>query len=169
MIRFDVHLKKRMREERGSIMISTIFFLVCLGGLLSLLLFLEQTDLLEMKMQHTADLVSKGARAAGKWEYLDSEGDKQVQLIATTVEAEQKEADIIRGAREEAEILWQLNSSALERRDIEAYAIHQKGERSYLYQQGLYHVRIEAESSVPTFWDHLDVKLSRVSQSGVYE
>ncbi|MGG1662943.1 hypothetical protein [Brevibacillus sp. NRS-1366] len=169
MIRFYIYLKQRMAEEHGSIMITTIFFLFCLGGLLSLLLFLEQTDLLKMKMQHTADLISKGARAAGKWEYVDSEGEKQMRLFATTAEAEQQEADIIRGAREEAEILWQLNSSAFDRGNMEAYAIHQKGERSYLYLQGIYHVRVEAASNVPTLWEDLDVKLGRVSQSGIYD
>ncbi|MGG4494182.1 hypothetical protein [Brevibacillus reuszeri] len=169
MIRFHPHFKQRLREERGAVLISTIFFLFSLGGLLSLLLFLEQSDLLEMKTQHTADIVSKGARAAGKWEYVDSEGKRQLRLFATTEEAIQNDADIIRGAREEAAILWQLNRSALASEAKVAHAIHQKGEKAYLYRQGIYHVRIETEKSIPIWWGELDAKVGRVSQSGVYE
>jgi len=169
MSRIYHHCKQRLREERGAVMLTTIFFLFCLGGLLSLLLFLEQGDLLEMKTQHSADLVSKGARAAGKWEYVDSEGEKQTRLFATTEEAVQNEADIIRGAREEADILWRLNWLALAREGGEAHAIHQKGEKSYLYRQGIYHVRVEASRSLPILWGDLVVNVGRVSQSGIYE
>ncbi|WP_289141464.1 hypothetical protein [uncultured Brevibacillus sp.] len=122
-----------------------------------------------MKTQHTADLISKGARAAGKWVYVDSEGEKQTRLFATTEEAIQNEADIIRGAREEADILWRLNRSALSSEGGEVHAIHQKGEISYLYRQGIYHVRVEASRSLPIFWGDLVVKIGRVSQSGIYE
>ncbi|MFS0558509.1 hypothetical protein [Brevibacillus sp. 179-C9.3 HS] len=159
----------RAKEERGATMITVLFFLFCLGSLLSILLFLEQTDYLEMKMQHTADLVTKGARAAGKWEYIDSNGDKQVRLFATKEEADQRDADIIRGAREEAGILWRLNSPSLEGASDEVSVIHQKGERSYLYLQGIYHLEVEVKRSIPVFWDELFVKMSRVSQSGVYD
>ncbi|MFP3393219.1 hypothetical protein [Brevibacillus sp. SIMBA_040] len=169
MIRFYRHYKQRLREEHGAILVSTIFFLFCLGGLLSLLLFLEQSDLLEMKTQHTADIVSKGARAAGKWEYVDSEGERQLRLFATTDKAVQDDADIVRGAREEAAILWQLNSPALASEGKEARAIHQKGEKAYLYRQGIYHVRVEAGRSIPIWWGELDVQVRRVSQSGIYE
>lgn len=163
------HFLKRAREERGATMITALFFLFCLGSLLSILLFLEQTDYLEMKMQHTADLITKGARAAGKWEYTDSNGEEQVRLFATQKEANRYEAQIIRGAREEAGILWRLNGPNLERSSDEISVIHQKGERPYLYLQGIYHLELEVEQSIPVFWDELFVKLSRVSQSGVYD
>lgn len=163
------HFLNRVKEERGATMITVLFFLFCLGSLLSILLFLEQTDYLKMKMQHTADLITKGARAAGKWEYVDTNGDKQIRLFATTEEAERRDADIIRGAREEAGILWRLNRGNLEGTSAEVSVIHQKGERPYLYLQGIYHLEVKLEKDIPVFWDELFVKMNRVSQSGVYE
>lgn len=150
-------------------MITMIFFLFCLGGLLSLLLFQGQAHFASMNAQHTADLITKGARTAGRWEYVDTEGERQTRLFATTDEAIQAEAQIIRGAREEAEILWNHNRSSLEPGTDTAYVIHQKGEKPSLYRQGIYYVRIGVDSSLSTFWREIDLKLERVSQSGTYD
>ncbi|ELK41581.1 MULTISPECIES: hypothetical protein [Brevibacillus] len=159
----------RAKEESGATMITMLFFLFCLGSLLSLLLFSEQADFLEMNVQHTADLVTKGARAAGLWEYTDTDGETQSRLYATSQEAEQADAEVIRGAREEAAILWRLNKSSLESRAAGVSAVHQRGERAYLYRQGIYHLQVEVEQRIPVFWGELDVKIARVSQSGVYD
>lgn len=157
------------REENGATMITMLFFLFCLGGLLALLLLSEQADYLEMKVQHTADLITKGARAAGMWEYANSDGAPEQRLYATTEEAEQENAEVIRGAREEAAILWTMNQSALASRAEEISVVYQKGERSHLYRQGIYHLKMEVDQRIPAFWEQLDVKIERVSQSGVYD
>jgi len=169
MIRLPGRFRAKLQDERGAIMLTMIFFLFCLGGLLSLLLYLEQTHLLKMKVQHTADLITKGARAAGKWEYIDSEGEPQTRLYATTEEAVQSEADIIRGAREEAEILWSQNRAALEKGPDQARIVHQQGERQHLYRQGIYYVWIGVKNTISLFWGDDDVRLERVSQSGTYD
>lgn len=168
-MRIPTHYRSKLADERGAVMITMIFFLFCLGGLLSILLFQEQANFLQMNTQHTADLISKGARAAGKWEYVDTEGERQTRLYATTEEAVQSEAEIIRGAREEAEILWNFNRSSLERGTDSARVTHQKGEKRYLYRQGIYHVRIEVDRSLSLFWGDEEVELERVSQSGTYD
>lgn len=169
MIRQPHTFRQRIREERGAIMLTALFFLFCLGSLLSLLLLQEQAALLKMEMQHTADVVTKGARAAGAWEYIDEQGERKKRLFATSREAERYEAAIIRGAREEAEILWRLNGPSLEPGSDLAVAVHQKGEKPSYYRQGFYHVRVEVKRDIPLFWDLFSVKLDRVSQSGVYE
>lgn len=161
--------RSKLADEKGAVMLTMIFFLFCLGSLVSLLLFQEQADYLKMKVQHTADLISKGARAAGKWEYVDTEGERRTRLFATTDEAVGSEAEIIRGAREEAEILWGNNRSSLEKGFDRARITHQKGEQPYLYRQGIYHVRIGVDSNVPYLWDDVDIRMERVSQSGVYD
>jgi hypothetical protein len=155
-------------QERGATLVTTLFFLVCLSGLLSLLLFQEQADFLEMKTQQTADLITKGARAAGRWEYVDADGEKRQMLFATTREAERNGAAIIRGAREEADILLRLNEPSLRKEADVIQVIHQKGEQKYLYRQGLYHVRLEVSSLIELFWETTRVTLSKVSQSGLY-
>lgn len=167
-MRIPTEYRTKLADERGAVMITMIFFLFCMCGLLSLLLFQEQANFLQMNTQHTADLISKGARAAGKWEYVNTEGERQTRLYATTEEAIQSEAEIIRGAREEAEILWNLNRSSLER-GTDAHITHQKGEKPYLYRQGIYHVRIGVDSSLSLLWGDEDVELERVSQSGTYD
>lgn len=169
MIRQPRLLKQHLQEERGAVMLTALFFLFCLGSLLSLLLLLEQAALMEMQVQHTADVVTKGSRAAGKWEYVDEQGEKRQRLFATTQEAERYEATIIRGAREEADILWGLNSPSLEKGAGYAGAVHQKGEKASLYAQGIYYLRVEVKREIPLFWDLFSVKLDRVSQSGVYD
>lgn len=169
MIQLPHNFRQRLSEERGAVLLTALFFLFCLGSLLSLLLFVEQGDILEMEAQHTADLLSKGARAAGKWEYVDAEGERQSRLFATTEEAEQQDVQIIRGAREEAEILWRLNRATLENGSNKAFVIHQKGEQPHLYRQGIYHVRVTVERRLALLWDEFEAKLDRVSQSGVYE
>jgi hypothetical protein len=162
-------ISERMAEERGTITLTALFFLLCLGGLVSLLLLLGQAGLLSMQAQQTADIVSKGARAAGKWEYTDDQGSKRTYLFATTREARRHNADIVRGAREEADILWRLNSPAVERRADEAVIIHQKGEQKYLYRQGIYHVRVQVFSRLPLLWQEVEAGLDRTSQSGIYD
>lgn len=155
-------------EERGTILVTTLFFLFCLCGLLSLLLFQEQADLLSMKTQMTADVITKGARAAGKWEYVDEDGEKQLMLFETTREAQRRDAVIIRGAREEAEILLSLNEPSLKKSADQVTAVHQKGEQKYLYRQGIYHLQLEVSSVIQLFSETTRVKVSRVSQSGLY-
>lgn len=169
MTRLPQTFKQRIREERGSVMLTALFFLFCLGSLLSILLLEEQADLMEMQMQHTADIVSKGARSAGKWEYIDEQGEKRKMLFATTREAERFGAQIIRGAREEADILWNVNRPALEQGADTAAIIHQKGEQRHLYGQGIYHVRVEAKRSMSLFWETFRATAERVSQSGIYD
>jgi len=160
---------KNMSEERGATILTTLFFLICLGGLVSLLLFQEQVGLLAMRMQQTADLATKGARAAGKWEYVHANGEKRRILFATTREAERNEANIIRGAREEAEMLIQRNKAALRKEAVAFRVIHQKGEQAYLYRQGLYHVRLEASSLLDLFGEPASITVSKTSQSGLYD
>ncbi|WP_238933525.1 hypothetical protein [Brevibacillus choshinensis] len=134
-----------------------------------MLLFQGQAHFVLMNAQHTADIISKGARAAGKWEYVDTEGKRQTRLFATTEEAIQAEAQIVRGAREEAEILWNHNRFSLERGTDTAVITHQKGEKPFLYRQGIYYVRIGVDTSVSTLWGGELLKLERVSQSGTYK
>ncbi|MFD2369650.1 hypothetical protein ACFSO0_06700 [Brevibacillus sp. GCM10020057] len=169
MIRLSGRCGSKLRDERGVITVTMIFFLFCLGGLLSLLLFLEQTHLVKMNVQQTADLISKGARAAGKWEYIDATGERQTRLYATTEEALQSKADVIRGAREEAEILWNQNRASLDGRAGQARIVHQKGEMQHLYRQGIYYVWIGVKSTLSLFWGEDEVELERVSQSGAYD
>ena len=152
-------------DERGATMVTALLFFFCLGTLLSIMLLHEQADFWEMRMQHTADIISKGARAAGKWEYIDPFGEEKKLLFATTEEAERQGADIIRGAREEAKILWDLNQPSFDNRNDYADIVHQKGESERLYRQGVYHVRITLEREIPLFWDMFDLKIEKVSQS----
>lgn len=156
-----------LRREEGAILLTTIFFLFCLCGLLSMLLLVEQAGLHRTKVQQTADIVTKGARAAGKWEYVDGNGEIQKILIATTREAERRNASIIRGAREEADILITLNEPALREVLEQVTVTHQKGEQRYLYKQGIYHLRLEAKSNIQLFWEVMLLSFSRVSQSGL--
>jgi hypothetical protein len=156
-----------VKEERGAVLLTTLFFLFCLCGLLSLLLFIEQAAFLQMKTQQTADIVTKGARTAGKWTYFDSSGDKREILFATTREARQRKAEIIRGAREEAAILWSLNEPGLEKNVEKLSVIHQKGERKSLYKQGIYHLRVTVKSRIELLGESVRVIFERVSQSGL--
>ncbi|MEJ8547127.1 hypothetical protein [Brevibacillus borstelensis] len=160
---------ERLAEERGTTTVTALFFLICMGGLLSIMLVQGQANLSSMRVQQTADIVSKGARAAGAWEYRDSDGETRRLLIATSREAERYEADIVRGAREEAELLWGLNRPAVERQAESAAIIHQKGEKKSLYGQGIYHVKIEARQKLHHLWGKADVTFRRVSQSGMYD
>lgn len=159
-------LIQAVKEERGAVLLTTLFFLFCLCGLLSLLLFIEQADFLQMKTQQTADIITKGARAAGKWTYVDGSGEKREILFATTREAQQRKAEIIRGAREEAAILWSLNEAGLQKNAEELSVIHQKGERKSLYNQGIYHLRITVNSRIELVGESVPVTFPRVSQSG---
>lgn len=159
--------RQLVRQERGAVMITTLFFLFCLCGLLSLLLFIEQTDLIKMKTQQTADLITKGARAAGTWAYVTGTGDVQKMLFETTEEASRRKANIIRGAREEAEILWKLNLPSLQEEDRRVTAVHQKGEQGSLYRQGIYHLRIFNQNRVHLLWETVLLSFERVSQSGI--
>ncbi|WP_400161808.1 hypothetical protein ACAF76_020825 [Brevibacillus sp. TJ4] len=158
---------KRVADERGATMVTALLFFFCLGTLLSILLLQEQADFWEMRVQHTADIISKGARAAGKWEYVDSFGEEQKMLFATTEEAESFGASIIRGAREEAAILWEMNRPHFDNRGDSASIVHQRGERDSLYRQGVYHVRVTLEREIPLFWDLFDLKIEKVSQSEI--
>lgn len=167
MIRHVRKWGKHFVEERGAIMVTALFFFFCLGGLVSLLLLQEQADLWEMHMQQTADTISKGARAAGKWEYYDDQGEKHKLLLATTDEARRYQADIIRGARDEAQILWNLNKPTWKNQKDSVDIVHQKGERNQLYRQGIYHVSVEMKKEIPLFWERFDLKLERVSQSEI--
>lgn len=160
-------LRQLVRQERGAVMITALFFLFCLCGLVSLLLFIEQTDLVEMKTQQTADLITKGARAAGTWTYTNDVGDVQKVLFETTAEANRRKAKIIRGAREEADILWRLNLPSLQKEGSKVKAIHQRGEQSSLYRQGIYHLRIFNQDRVHLIWESVLLSFERVSQSGL--
>jgi hypothetical protein len=142
--------------------------IVAIGGLLSLLLFAEQVSYLDMRMQQTADLTTKAARIAGAWEYYDTDtGKKKKRLFETEREAKKHHAKIIRGAKEEALILLDLNAEGLERRAEEMMIIHQKGDQKALYLQGIYHLRIWIKSRLPLFWRDKTVTMERVSQSEV--
>lgn len=153
-------------EERGTVLITALFFFLFLGGLCSLLLFVGQVGLTKMKAQQTADLVSKGARAAGKWTETGEDGKRRTILFATRAEALRQGVHIVRGAREEAELLVDRNRSAFPQSVAAVSAIHQKGERRYLYRQGIYHVVLELESEWELFWQSVRSTLRRVSQSG---
>jgi hypothetical protein len=167
MTRYSGKWMRRLAEERGATMVTALFFFFCLGGLLSILLLQEQADLWEMHMQQTADTVSKGARAAGKWEYVNSRGKEQKRLLATSAEARRYDADIIRGAREEAQILWSLNIPDWVNEKDTVTIVHQRGEMDHLYRQGIYHVSVELKKEIPLFWDMFDLRLERVSQSEI--
>lgn len=167
--RSDKRMGKKLTEERGTMTMTALFFLICMGGLLSILLVLGQVNLANMRVQQTADIISKGARAAGAWEYWDLNGEKQTRLFATKQDALRYEADIVRGAREEAELLWRFNSPAIEKQAESVLVIHQRGERKQLYGQGIYHVEIEAKQKLPHFWGEAKGRFNRVSQSGVYD
>jgi len=167
MSRSAKNWREHFADERGATMVTMLFFFLCLGGLLSILLLQEQVDYWEMHMQQTADAISKGARAAGKWEYVDEQGEEQKRLFATTQEARRYEADIIRGAREEAEILWGLNTPKWENWSDRASIVHQRGERDQLYRQGIYHVSVELKKDAPIFWNRFQILLKRVSQSEI--
>ena len=158
---------KHAADERGAAMVSGLLFFFCLGTLLSIMLLQEQADFWEMRMQHTADIVTKGARAAGKWEYVDAGGDWKKRLFATVEEAESRGADIVRGAREEAEILWRNNQPLFDNGRDFAEIVHQKGESKRLYRQGVYHVRVTLEKELPAFWDFFRLKVEKVSQSEI--
>ncbi|NGQ96435.1 hypothetical protein G3578_14825 [Brevibacillus sp. SYP-B805] len=162
-------LRERVRgEEDGTATLHSLYFMLCLAGMISLLLLIGQVGYLQMKTQQTADLITKGARAAGAWVHVDPEsGEVTKRLFATKQEARRYDADIIRGAREEAEILYELNEPGLQK-DVETIvAEHQKGERKSLYRQGIYHLRLQVESNVPLFWEMIELLLERVSQSEV--
>lgn len=161
---------QRLAEEKGATMIMSMLFLTCLFGLLSLLVLIGQADLLEMKMQHTADIISKGARAAGKWTYIDKKTGHEIRtvLFATKREANKAEANIVRGAREEAEILFKLNKDALEGMADRLSVVHQKGEKHHLYDQGIYYLELFAEKEVQLSWDKASIELRRVSQSSIH-
>ncbi|WP_235828027.1 hypothetical protein [Brevibacillus migulae] len=155
-------------EERGSAVIHAIYLIGCFGGLLSILLFVEQVSYLDMRVQHTADLTTKAARVAGEWQYYDQDtGSMKKRLFETTKEAKEHHAEIIRGAKEEAVILLGLNADGLEKRTEEITIIHQKGNQKSLYKQGIYHVRIWVKSKLPLFLKNRTVTLERVSQSEV--
>ncbi|WP_243014857.1 hypothetical protein [Brevibacillus borstelensis] len=160
---------QQLAEERGTMTVTALFFLICTGGLLSIMLIQGQASLASMRVQQTADIVSKGARAAGAWEYQDADGETKKILVATSSEAKRYEADIVRGAREEAGLLWELNRPAVERQAESATVVHQKGERKSLYGQGIYHVKIEARQKLHHLWGESDVTFRRVSQSGMYD
>jgi len=155
-------------DERGSASVTAIFYMLCLCGAVSILLLLEQAHFLSMRMQQTADLITKGARAAGTWEYEDEAGNTVKRLFATSKEAEAYGADIVRGAREEAEILYQLNEPGLLKTADFVDAVHQKGEKKSLYRQGIYHLQLEAEGSIWLFGGEEPIAMRRVSQSGLY-
>src|SRR5690606_18439080 len=110
---------------------------------------------------------SKGARAAGQWRYIDESGKVQKRLFATTEEAREQQAKIIRGAREEAEILYQLNSREGLASVDQVTVVHQKGEKKYLYNQGIYHVAIELTQRISLFFESFAVTLRRVAQSEI--
>lgn len=152
-------------EERGTVLITALFFFLFLGGLCSLLLFVGQVGLTQMKAQQTADLVSKGARAVGKWTVVGDDGKPRTILFATRAEAIQHGANIVRGAREEAELLIQRNQSEFPRSVEMVTAIHQKGEQRYLYREGIYHIVLQLKSKWELLWQTVRTTVSRVSQS----
>ncbi len=161
-------IKNVCAEQRGSAVIHSLYLIVCFGGLLSLLLFAGQVNYLDMRMQQTADLTTKAARVAGQWEYRDKDsGEKKKRLFETTREAKKHHADIIRGAKEEALILLDLNAAGLERHADEIMIIHQKGNQKSLYLQGIYHLRILIESEIALFFKDMSITIERVSQSEV--
>lgn len=161
--------KPTLKQECGATLLTILFFLVCLCGLVSLLLVAEQASITQMRLQQTADLITKGARTAGKWEYETPSGRTKKRLIATTREAQRRKADIIRGAREEAEILYKLNKAALEKESELVSIIHQQGEKKSLYSSGIYHVYLSVEKQVEMVTDSFKILFQRVSQSGVYD
>lgn len=159
---------RRLKHENGAVMVTSIFILICLFGFLSLVLLLGQASLLGMRTQQTADLITKGARTAGKWTKLDPKtGEKQTMLFATTRDARKQKAHIIRGAREEAELLYELNREALEKSAQRVDITHQKGEKNFLYSQGIYHLELTVEQEALLLWENGHMKLRRVSQSEV--
>lgn len=161
--------KMLLRQEYGATLLTILFFLICLCGLVSLLLVAEQASITQMRLQQTADLITKGARKAGTWEYETPSGRKKKKLIATTREARRRNADIIRGAREEAEILYQLNEATLLKENERVDIIHQKGEKKSLYTSGYYHVYLSVNKQIEMVTDSFMILFHRVSQSGIYD
>ncbi len=159
----------RMSAEHGAIMLTTLFFLIGLFGLLSLVLLVEQADVAEMRVQQTADVISKGARRAGEWTFVDPSGETRRVLFATKQEALRHDADIVRGAREEAGLLADVNRDFLLAEVDQVEIDHQKGESRSLYSQGIYHVAMEVSKQVELVWESLVLSIRRVSQSGVYD
>lgn len=159
----------RVAEERGATLITMLFFLTALFGFLSILLFTEQTRVTEMRMQQTADLITKGARSAGVWEYKTPSGRWKKTLIATTEDAKRVRADIVRGAREEAEILYQMNKEALQPERHTVRIVHQNGEQEGLYSRGFYRVALYVQEEIQLVTSSFKVLFERISQSGVYD
>jgi len=157
-----------LRQERGAILPMTLFFFFILISFMALPLLIEQTDLAEMKVQQTADIITKGARTAGAWLYVTPEGAEVWILYATRREAEADEADIVNGAREEAELLYQYNKEQLMQSVHDVEIIHQKGERRSLYRKGIYHVEINGKRRVALGTGETEIKVHRTSQSGIY-
>ncbi|RNB82801.1 hypothetical protein EDM56_23165 [Brevibacillus fluminis] len=155
-----------LKQEHGTVMLISLFFLICLFAFSSLVLLLGQGALVGMRTQQTADLITKGARAAGKWTKTNPEtGETKSRLFATTQEAREQNASIIRGAREEAEKLFELNRDALEKTAHRVDITHQKGEKHFLYNQGIYHLEITVEQEALLLWETPIMKVRRVSQS----
>ncbi|AYB40384.1 hypothetical protein [Brevibacillus laterosporus] len=164
----NMSLRRIIVEERGSILPTSLFFLICLCLLLSMVLLMQQADLTQMRIQQTADIIVRGARTAGQWIEVDSETkEARSLLIATTEEAKRKKASIIRGAREEAEILYRLNKTGLNRIARDINITHQKGEKSSLYTQGIYHVAIEMKKKVYMLFGAREFLFRRTSQAGI--
>ncbi len=158
----------RLKEEQGTILLQTLFIMICLFGFLGLLLFMEQASLMKMQVQQTADVITKGARAAGSAEYTDSMGTTHKLLVATDREAAQRKLNIVRGAREEADILYSLNKKTLQTSAESVSVVHQKGEQRSLYDQGIYHLALTVEKRAALVWDSFLMTIRRTSQSGVY-
>ncbi|MCR8965267.1 hypothetical protein GOP56_16500 [Brevibacillus sp. 7WMA2] len=164
----SMSLRRIIEEERGSILPTSLFFLICLCLLLSMVLFMQQVDVTQMRMQHTADIIVKGARTAGQWIEVDSETKRErALLIATTEEAKRKKASIIRGAREEADILYRLNKPGLDQIAGDISITHQKGEKASLYTQGIYHLAIELKKKIYMLFEERELLFRRTSQAGI--
>lgn len=164
----NVSLKRIIVEERGSILPTSLFFLICLCLLLSMVLLMQQADLTQMRIQQTADVIVKGARTAGQWTKVDPETKEvRVSLIATTEEARRKKANIIRGAREEAEILYRLNKTGLNQTVRDINITHQKGEKPSLYTQGIYYVAIEMKKKIYMIFEEREFRFRRTSQAEI--
>ncbi|WP_255298603.1 hypothetical protein [Brevibacillus dissolubilis] len=167
MIHGRAILHRFIADEQGTILPAALFFWICMAGFVSLLLLIEQADLTEMKTQQTADLIVRGARYAGEGVYVTKSGEEKRRLFATTEEGQHYKAELIRGAREEAEILLRYNQAGLLSTVDSMRIDHQKGEQGSLYYQGIYHVAVEVKKQTDLFGRNTELKFRRTAQAEI--
>lgn len=132
-----------LNREDGGTLLSSLFFLLVLGGFLTVLMFSEELDYAEMKLQQTGDLITKGARS-----------------VLTENEATSEE---VKRSNHTAEELFQMNKPALYRSYVTVDRIFQRGREGGNSDQ--YHVVLEGQARVLLPYKSSFIRVKRVSQS----